>query len=1543
MKFFLSVLVSIFFFQLNAQTLANYSAARSTGVTYASISLTGSSFPSWRNAATFTQDDNRSDFTNIGFDFWYDGTRYTQFCVSTNGFLDFSTSTDDGGPQADDFGYSNAAFTTANAANATRPAIAPFYDDLTAQGGTGALGNSLKYFLTGSAPNRTLTVEWINMAVYNNVTPSLNFQVKLVETTGQIIVHYGVMNTGTNTFSYSMGLNGPTMANTPTAAQLKELQAANGNSFSNTVQNNLSAMPAASSQYIFTPVVPSAVSGNLTFTGVSQTGMTLNWPNWASNEVGYVVYNSTDGVNFDFVAQTAANAITYAATGLLPSTTYFWRLYAVTEGCLSSPLAGSQITNAAGNKVSNSSGNWNTAGIWTPNGVPTAADNVTIANGHSVNINVSGQCNNLIVGQGSACTLQFSGGTSRTLVVNNNITVNNSAVLTTFSTSNVTHTVTLEGDMVNNGAINFAVDGNSLVDVLFDKDGNQTISGTGATNSFNRINVSLGTSITNTLHVTSSNFSAASNFLVLTSGTLKISTTNAVNITPFTAAVVIAANTSLFLNSPNLTVNTSAGVTLFGEINLANGVLNIGNGADEDLNSNGGIVSISGGTLNIAGKLDGSGINNICDFNISGGMVIVPTFGSTNTTVAPFHISSAGSQCNMTGGIIVIQREGGTGAQDLGFTNAGTSGAIVTGGTLQIGNGSTPAAQIMNINTDNQIQNLVISSANATARLNSNPLVVADNINILSGTLNANNLGISLGGNWNNAGTFTPGTGTLTFNGSGAQTIFKSGGETVNALTFSGSGTKTFLAPVTTNSSFSISSGVTVDVNTSNFGLTVRGNFTNNGTFNARSGLLTLSGTSAQSIGGSSTTDFFDITLNNSTGASLTHAENLKGTLTLTSGAFNANGQVFTMISDASNTARIAQITGGDYLGNVTIQRFAPSGTTGWAFLGSPISSALTLNDWDDNIAISCNSCPDGSAAGFLSIYTYNETAPGIYDAPASYVPLSSINDPIIAGKGYWVYLGTGPNTTSDITLDLTGTPRKGNYTIPLNYTNSGSTPDDGWNLITNPYPSPISWTALRAATANIDNAIYVYNADLNSGAGGFASFVNGISSPAVASGGIGNSIAMGQGFYVHSTGATALNALESNKIAANPTFLKSSNAVNTQPLMRLLLKGANAYEDETVVYFEQGANDFFDDGFDSYKMRGQDPNAASIATENNAEVFQINGIAPVSGNHTLPLKVLTGVSGTYTITADNVGSFPKGACITLYDKFTSITTDLKSSDYTFNLSDTTTVARFDLNITVNALTINATTDQPTCQNTDKGKITVKGNNAGPWNYYWKLNGSVIQTHLNKSVADTLNDLSSGNFDLEINTVGMCDNNESSFTINQQISPNANFTSVDTVYLDASPSVHFVNNSGNYTLSYWDFGTGQDFSNSDSPVFSYNSLGDYNVSLVVTSATGCTDTSFKTLRVFSGIVGLANFDITEHAFLLKTLNRNLFVVTAQFDKATTINIQLVDASGRVIKDYGRDISNNLNIEIDLNNYAKGIYYLNIVTEAGKKAIKLPVQ
>lgn len=1301
-------------------------------------------------------------------------------------------------------------------------------------------------------------------------------------------------------------------------------------------------MPSANSQYVFTPPVPTATSGSLSFTGVSQTAMTLNWTNWASNEIGYVIYNSTDNINFDFVRQTAANATSSAFTGLLPSTTYYWRLYAVTEGCLSAAISGSRTTSAAGNKVSNQSGNWNVPGIWTPIGVPSAGDNVTIANSHVVSINTTAQCNNLTVGQGAACTLRFNTGTARSLTVNNDILVNTNAIFNVNTSSDVTHALIADGNIINNGNINFATDGNSLVNTLLSKNGNQTLSGTGS-NNFNNIEVNLGTP-TDIMEITASNFAAPTDFLTLTSGVFKVSTLNSVNITPFALTTTLSIDNGLWLNSPNLVVNTSAGLVLKSNLTISNGTLNVGSAADQDLEMVGGVVLMSNGALNVAGKLDGSDINNTSSFNLSGGNVTVPTVGSTNTSIAPFHISGAGSECNVTGGRIIIRREGGNGAQDLGFYNTNSGSAVVTGGTLQIGDASTPAGQTMNVNTDVTIHNLHVNSANAIARLNTNSLSIANNVTISSGTLNANNLNISLGGNWSSAGSFTPGTGSVTFNSNSAQSIFRSGGETFNQLNFAGTGVKTFSAPITTSSHFSIASTASVNVGVSTNTLTVRGNFMNNGNFNAQTGLVWMNGNAAQTIGGTSTTDFYNLTLTNNAGLNLTNAENLLGTLTLNGGNFNVNSQVFTMVSNASGTARIAQITGtGDITGNVRVQRYMPGGATGWALIGNPISSALSFNDWADDIIITCAACPYGTPNGFTSVYSYSEAVTGLYDAPASYVAINSNSDAILAGKGYWVYLGNNTYTTVPLTLEVTGTVRKNNYTIPLSRTNTGSSADDGWNLIHNPYPSPISWTALRAATANIDNAIYVYNADLNSGAGGFATYINGISSPVVASGGVDDNIPMFQGFYVHSTGATALNAVESNKVAGNPTFLRPSST-QSMPVLRIHLQAAGSSVDEVVLYTDANATNAFDDAFDAYKMRGQDPNAPYMALENGSAAFQVNGITPIAGTYSTSLKALTGSTGNYVISADDLSSFPQGACINLYDRFTSISTDLRNSNYSFNLSDTTTVARFVLNITMdNTLTVVSSVQQPNCSDPNSGRIKASvSSGGGPWNYYWKNNGVTVQTVMNRFGADSLLNQASGTIDLEVNTVGACDYEQTNFNIIPQQPTMASFTYAAFLSSGIPVSVQFVNGSQNASNYYWDFGTGQDFSNASSPDFVYTSAGVYSVSLIATSATGCKDTTQVTLSLMGQVTGI-NSPGLSNGFLVKTLPDNVFVLEFKNKLATDYRTEITDLSGKVILTYDSGDWQSHALTMDLNPYTPGLYFVNLTSATEKIVVKIPVK
>jgi hypothetical protein len=899
-KCFLLFAIAFFFILLPAksQSIANYSVGRSTGISYSSIINAGVPPNSWRNSGAFEEDDNRSFPVDIGFDFWYDGVRYTEVNISTNGYIDFSTSTANGGPTTGPYGYSNTAFTDPGG---TLNCIAPMYDDMTTQGATDPLGSGIRYVVTGSAPNRVMTIEWANMAVYQNTTPSLNFQVKLHETTGQIEYVYGTMTQGTANFTYTCGLNGPTQSTTATAAELKCQQTVNTTTFSNGQQNNLGPLPTSNSQLVFTAPVPLNPTGALTFTNVQTSQMTLNWANWATNEVGYVIYNSIDGINYDFITQTAANATNATITGLYASTNYFWRVYAVTEGTLSNALVATQATLGGTTFISIATGNWNQNSTWNLNAVPGPNDNVIITSNHIVTINAAGMaCHNLTVGQGGAAVLRFgNNNTARTLTVWGNITVAANASLTVNTASNTTHQLDLYGNITNNGVVDFQPDANSLCNVTFlHAYLNQVLNGSGTTNRYNLMTVNKGTDNFRIVNVLTSTFVVPNGFLTLVNGTFKLSTTAAVTINPFNGTADIPAHAKLWINSSSATVNSTGGdLNLFGELMVTAGTMNIGSVADDNIISCGGLFTINGGTVNVAGRYDRLNTATLTRFTITSGTLTLATVGSTSTTNAPFMMDIVGSQFIQTGGLIIIHRAGGNAGSHLGFLCTGGVINQVTGGVLQIGDATTPAAQIINVQTVSPVGGFRVTNANVTADLIALPLTVINDVELQSGIFRTNNLNVTTSGNWTNTGgTYTFGTNTTTFNGTGVKSINGTAvTQTFNNLVVNKAGAATlsvggstttltvnnftetsgnFTACATMNVNAAANSSVLLSSGTFTAGTTVNitGNWTNNGATTVPGTSTTnFTGTLAQAITGTATAqNFYNVVIAKTAGTTLT-------------------------------------------------------------------------------------------------------------------------------------------------------------------------------------------------------------------------------------------------------------------------------------------------------------------------------------------------------------------------------------------------------------------------------------------------------------------------------------------------------------------------------------------------------------------------------------------------------------------------------------------------------------------------------------------------
>jgi hypothetical protein len=299
--------------------------------------------------------------------------------------------------------------------------------------------------------------------------------------------------------------------------------------------------------------------------------------------------------------------------------------------------------------------------------------------------------------------------------------------------------------------------------------------------------------------------------------------------------------------------------------------------------------------------------------------------------------------------------------------------------------------------------------------------------------------------------------------------------------------------------------------------LEIKGNWSNSGTFNANYGMVKFSGASLQTIGGSASTTFYDLMIQNTSNVNLGSSAEIKSVLYLELGTLFTQGNSFTFLSNSLETASIAQIkTGADIIGNITFQQYV--NTPGWRFLSSPVSGT-TLQDWSDDFTTAGfpgSSSPNDSLS---SIYTYYETVQGRFDS--GYVKPNQVTDLVITGKGYACSVG------ASTVVSVSGPVTKSAHSFPVSLTASSfGLSNDGWNLVANPYPSAIDWEASSWTKSGIENSVYWWNTEKQQ----FSSYVNGIG----INGG-SNVIPAAAGFFVKAHQNTpALACNESVKVQKN-------------------------------------------------------------------------------------------------------------------------------------------------------------------------------------------------------------------------------------------------------------------------------------------------------------------------------------------------------------------------------------------------------------------------
>ena len=183
----------------HAQLAASYAFAKST----TAFSPLASGTPAPTPTPMLLVDTGNTPALPLGFTFRFEGVNYTSVVATSDGYLSFNPNAATVGS---DYGNDMGAVHQGN-----DPLVAALWDDLS---GTQP-GAAASYVVTGTAPNRVFTFEWLNWGWdYSAAAGSVSFQIKLREGSNQIEMVYrpeagAVVNPSASVGLRSVGGTGP--------------------------------------------------------------------------------------------------------------------------------------------------------------------------------------------------------------------------------------------------------------------------------------------------------------------------------------------------------------------------------------------------------------------------------------------------------------------------------------------------------------------------------------------------------------------------------------------------------------------------------------------------------------------------------------------------------------------------------------------------------------------------------------------------------------------------------------------------------------------------------------------------------------------------------------------------------------------------------------------------------------------------------------------------------------------------------------------------------------------------------------------------------------------------------------------------------------------------------------------------------------------------------------------------------------------------------------------------------------------------------------
>ena len=380
--------------------------------------------------------------------------------------------------------------------------------------------------------------------------------------------------------------------------------------------------------------------------------------------------------------------------------------------------------------------------------------------------------------------------------------------------------------------------------------------------------------------------------------------------------------------------------------------------------------------------------------------------------------------------------------------------------------------------------------------------------------------------------------------------------------------------------------------------------------------------------------------------------------------------KIITLLASAERSALIYEIENtGKITGEVTVQKYlAPAGRI-YRYLSSPVTP-VTVAEWQQSFPITGNFNGSSTGEGLdnsPSLFAYRENNGGWIAHP----PGAGSNAAAIQkGVGYAALLR---NTTNPVTLASTGNPFQGTVIFSLAGTQPGPG-GKGWQLVGNPYASPVMWNDNEEAwtRSGVGNVIAIRKDTIVSGQhrSQFSYYDTRLG---------GGVISAGEAFWVRTFSDTpALAVSEKAKVdpEANPPV-----APDTRYLSLTMTQGTSS--DAAYIVFSGEGTDDFDGLSDGRKIKNEGIfNLATITAD--TVLLAVNTVTNEFCSKDVAVHIADVTPGAYTLAFDNLESLPDVGSIILTDRFTGGTHAVNGTDYAFSVTDDASSmgARFVLSFT---------------------------------------------------------------------------------------------------------------------------------------------------------------------------------------------------------------------------------------------------------------------